>query len=170
MTHAADAGNFSFTEIAYLVHFCATTLWAGSVIVAVCALRRWAVTASHTPRCEVAFLKRLSRLATVALAVVITTGIGIARPHVGPLMASFFSTPYDRVLILKLALATFAVLLAGCNRTIYLSRMAATAGNDTAGYRRARHRFERTIRIEAWVLAAVLMLASVLGHTSPPVG
>jgi putative copper export protein len=53
---------------------------------------------------------------------------------------------------------------------IYLPRMEAAAAKDDAAFRRARQVFERTITIEAFVLAAVLMLASVLGHTPPPAG
>ena len=170
MTHAADAGDLSLAAAIYLAHYCATALWVGSVIVTACLLCRWPITTSDTPMRRVAFYKQLSCLATVALGAVIATGIGIAEPNIAPLTASLFAAPYGRVLILKLAFVTLAVILGGCNRMIYLPRMNAAAAKDDAAFRCARQVFERTITIEAFVLAAVLLLASVLGHTSPPAG
>lgn len=169
-SHAADAGDFTLREAVHVVHLSATALWAGSVIVAAPVLRRWNDAASRSAEESEAFCTRLSHLATMALAVVILTGIYNAMQDTAHLTAPLLSVLYGRVLALKLVFVALAVLLGGYNRMVYLPRLHATAAEGGAAYRNAQRRFDRLLAVEAVAMVAVLAVAGVLGHTSPSGG
>jgi putative copper resistance protein D len=176
-SHAADAGDFTLREGIHVLHLSATALWAGSVIVAAPVLWRWnsnaavsteaTTVASAGPANRVAFCAQLSHLATVALAVVIVTGIYNATQDTAHLTAPLLGVLYGRVLALKLVLVTLAVLLGGYNRMIYLPRLQHTAADGGPAYRDAQRSFDRLLAVEAVAMVAILVVAGVLGHTSP---
>jgi len=169
-SHAADAGDFTLREAVHVVHLAATALWAGSVLVAAQVLCRRNDAASATPVQRVAFCTRLSHLATIALGVVIVTGIYNATQNTAPVSAPLLSVLYGRVLTLKLVFVTLAVLLGGYNRMIYLPRLHTTAVGGGAAYRDAQRGFDRLLAVEAVAMLTVLAVAGVLGHTSPSGG
>ncbi|WP_166656261.1 CopD family protein [Paraburkholderia sp. BL10I2N1] len=166
-SHAADAGDFTLREAVHVIHLCATALWAGSVIVAACALHRWDNSSSASPPRRVAFCTRLSHLATVALGVVIVTGVYNAMQDTAHLAAPLLSVQYGRILTLKLVFVTLAVLLGGYNRMIYLPRLESAVTGGGAAFRHAQRGFDRLLAVEALAMVAVLMVAAVLGHKSP---
>jgi len=181
-SHAADAGDFTLREAVHVLHLAATAVWAGSVIVAAPVLWRWNAGASEVVSREaaevtstrsasrVAFCTQLSHLATIALAVVIVTGIYNATQDTAHLTAPLLDVLYGRVLTLKLVFVTLAVLLGGYNRMIYLPRLQHTAASGDPAYRDAQRSFDRLLAVEAIVMVAVLIVAGVLGHTSPSGG
>jgi putative copper resistance protein D len=169
-SHAADAGDFTLREAVHVIHLCATALWAGSVIVAACALHRWDDSSSAASARRVAFCTQLSHLATVALAVVIVTGLYNATQNMAHLGAPLLSVLYGQILALKLAFVTLAVLLGGSNRMIYLPRLESAMTGDSAVLLHAQRGFDRLLAVEALAMVAVLMVAAVLGHTSPVSG
>jgi putative copper resistance protein D len=169
-THAADAGDFTLREAVHVVHLCATAVWAGSVIVAACVLCRWSNAAADTPTRRAAFSAQLSHLATVALGVVIVTGIYNATLDTAHLTVPLLSVLYGRVLTLKLLFVTLAVLLGGYNRMTYLPKLQATAADGGRAFRDVQRRFDRLLVIEAMAMLAVLAVAAVLGRTSPSGG
>ncbi|WP_144152010.1 CopD family protein [Paraburkholderia sp. BCC1885] len=173
-SHAADAGDFTFREAVHVVHLGATAAWAGSVLVAAPLWWRWNAAERADGSVEaanrVAFCTRLSHLATIALAVVIVTGIYNATQDTAHLTAPLLDVLYGRVLALKLVLVTLAVLLGGYNRMVHLPRLQHTAADGGAPYRNAQHSFDRLLAVEAVAMAAILIAAGVLGHTSPSAG
>jgi putative copper resistance protein D len=177
-SHAADAGDFSLREAVHVVHLGATALWAGSVIVAAPVLWRWNAAASEEapavastqPTSRVAFCTQLSHLATMALAVVIVSGIYNATQDTANLAAPLLDALYGRVLAFKLVFVTLAVLLGGYNRMIYLPRLQHTAASGGPAYRDAQRSFDWLLAVEAVAMVAVLGVAGVLGHTSPSGG
>jgi putative copper resistance protein D len=160
-SHAADAGDFSLPEIVHVVHLCLTALWAGSVIVATLVLRRLRKDSSSVAEQHAAFCARLSHLATMALGVVVVTGIYNAAEDTAHATAPLLALPYGRILALKLVLVSLVVLLGGYNRMGTLPRLQSGAGG------KARQVFDRLVVIEAIAMLAVLAVAAVLGHTSP---
>lgn len=176
--HAADSGDFTLREAVHVLHLGATAVWAGSVIVAAPVLWRWNAAASAVVSgkasagraSRVAFCTQLSHLATLALAVVIVTGIYNVTQDTAHLTAPLLGVLYGRVLTLKLVFVTLAVLLGGYNRMIYLPRLQHTAASDGPAYRDAQCSFDRLLEIEAMAMVVVLAVAGVLGHTSPSGG
>lgn len=169
-SHAADTGDFTLREAVHVLHLGATALWAGSVIVAAPLLCRWNDPVSATPVRRVAFCTQLSHLATIALGVVIVTGIYNATQNTAHLTAPLLSVLYGRVLTLKLIFVTLAVLLGGYNRMIHLRRLHTTAADGGTAYRDAQRGFDRLLAAEAVAMVTVLAVAGVLGHTSPSGG
>ncbi|MGF6721614.1 putative copper resistance protein D [Paraburkholderia sp. GAS41] len=181
-SHAADTGDFTLREAVHVLHLAATALWAGSVMVAAPLLWRWNAALSKVitgealgltaanPADRAAFCTRLSHLATIALAVVIVTGIYNATQDTAHLTTPLLNVLYGHVLTLKLVCVALAVLLGGYNRMIYLPRLQHTAAADGPAYRAAQRSFDRLLILEAFTMVAVLAVAGILGHTSPSGG
>ena len=175
-SHAADAGDFTPREAVHVLHLAATALWAGSVIVAAPVLWRRGAEAATAVEADVAranrvrFCTYLSHLATGALAVVIVTGIYNATQDTAHLTTPLLDVLYGRVLTLKLIVVTVAVLLGAYNRMIYLPRLQHTVAGGGQAYRNAQCSFDRLLAVEAVAMLAILIVAGVLGHTSPSGG
>lgn len=138
------------------VHALATGLWAGGVFAAVLAVWRGAPPEVDGSR----YAQRLSRLATAALAAVVVTGAASAwhglGGSLGPLMPATASS-WGVVLDVKLGLVAVAIGLGAYNRFAVMPSLPA-----------AWPRFARVLRIEAAVLAAVLVAAAWLANGEPP--
>ncbi len=155
----ACAGHAGANGIGWLAavmgaHVLATALWAGAVFAAVLCVARGRPDAADGPR----YAARLSALATGSLAVAALTGVAGAWHALGGDVAPLATSTWGRVLDAKTALVAIAVALGGVNRFAVMP-----------GLPRAWPRFARVLRIEAGVLAAVLVAAAVLANGEPPV-
>ncbi len=175
-SHAADAGDFSLAEAVQAVHLLATATWAGCVMATALGTLRGArglAALLATPERQVAYRSELSHLATLAMAVVIMTGLYNFGQSAAQTNAPLLATAYGRLLALKLALVVSAIALGGWNRFIVLPRLEAALKPGEAAHARAAaaglRRFDRLLAIEACVMALILITAAVLGHT-PPTG
>ena len=153
--HAGAAGlDWPLPTMA--VHALATGLWAGAVFAAVLAVWREVPHGVDGPRCA----RRLSRLATAALAGVVVTGIASAWHGLGgsltPLEPASGSS-WGLLLDAKLVLVAVAVLLGAFNRFVVMPTLPE-------GW----PRFVRVLRVEAVVLLAVLVVAAWLANGEPP--
>lgn len=169
-SHAADSGDFSLRETIHVVHLSATALWAGSVIVAAILLYRLSREAGISPRQRADFCSALSYLATLALVVVLVTGVYNAVQDAAHASAPLFGTAWGRLLATKLACVALAITLGGWNRMMVLPDLHARAERHDPGYAAVQRRFDGLLSVEALTMLAVLALAAVLGHTSPPGG
>jgi copper resistance protein D len=169
-SHAADSGDFSAREAIHVVHLCATALWAGSVIVAAAVLRCRAQTSHATPEQSAAFRNRLSHLATMALVVVLVTGLYNVMQDTAQASAPLFAMDWGRILAAKLASVAAAVAIGGWNRLAVLPDLRAKAWQDGPGFPATQARFDGWLSLEALVMLGVLAIAAVLGHTSPTGG
>ena len=153
--HAA-ADGIGWLVPTMAVHRLATGLWAGGVFAAALVVLREAPDAVDVTR----YARRLSSLATAALAGVVLTGVASAWHALGgslaplaPAQASAWSVALD----VKLALVVVAIGLGGFNRVVV---MRALPG--------AWPRFARVLRVEAAVLLAALAVAAWLAGGEPP--
>ncbi|GAB3627699.1 copper resistance D domain-containing protein [Pandoraea terrae] len=159
--HAADAGFVSAAVLIHTFHVLAAATWTGTLLVAGCALpgwRRWPVGA------RAAYGERLSSIATLALLVVLCSGLFNAWRTIGgtPVASSNpGAAPYLVWLGAKLVLVVFAISLGAWNRWRFLPRLA---GDDHA----AQRAFARIVAMEALVLVMVITFAAKLGTTMPP--
>ncbi|MGU7773889.1 CopD family protein [Burkholderia sp. MR1-5-21] len=169
-SHAADAGDLSVREAIHVVHLCATALWAGSVIVAAVVLRRSAPIMRDMAEQQAAFRSGLSYLATASLIVVLITGFYNVMQDTAHASAPLLGMPWGRLLAAKLACVAAAVALGGWNRLVVLPVLCAHAQHEGPGFTTAQARFDTWLRVEAFVMVAVLAIAAVLGHTSPTGG
>ncbi|WP_157636171.1 CopD family protein [Burkholderia ubonensis] len=166
-SHAAAPGDFSMREAVHVVHLCATALWAGSVIVAAQVLRRGAPGTRAAAGQRAAFCAGLSHLATAALVVVLATGFYNVMLDTAHASAPLLGIAWGRLLAVKLTCVAAAVALGGWNRLRVLPDLCAQAGQDGAATTVAQGRFNAWLTAEAFVMLIILVLAAVLGHTSP---
>jgi putative copper resistance protein D len=167
--HAGGSGDWGPLLVGG-AHLFAIGLWSGCVFVAAMDFRRGSASSDPPSSAFVALrarcYARLSSLATVALAVVVATGLAQAWRALGgwePLVSS----GYGRLLDVKLVLVAMAVALGGINRFVYLRRLVAAASSVREGLRALRG-FEVVLRIEALVLFAALVVAAALANSEPP--
>jgi putative copper resistance protein D len=165
-SHAADSGDFTLREVAHVAHLCATAIWAGSVMVAAVVLQRSALREVSAWHQRAQFCTWLSHLATAALAFVVVTGIYNAVEDTAQAAGPLLSIAYGRVLGIKLVVVTAAVIAAGWNRMVNLSEMRGEQAGERVSTVATR-RFIDLLAVEAVLLLAVLVVASILGHTSP---
>jgi len=151
---AADGLGWLVPTLA--VHRIATGLWAGGVFAAVLVVLRESPDAVDGAR----YARRLSALATAALAAVVVTGAASAWHALGGSLAPLApasATPWSIALEAKLALVLLAVALGAFNRFALLPALPA-----------AWPRFARVLRVEAAVLGAALAAAAWLAGGEPP--
>ena len=152
----AGANAFDWRMPAMALHLLATGLWAGSVFAAVRGVLHGLPHDVDGAR----YASRLSRLATAALVTVAVTGgatawhaLGGSLAPLAPASASAWGVALD----VKLVLVATAVALGGFNRFVVMPSLPD-----------AWRRFAWVLRVEAVVLAGVLVAAAILANGEPP--
>ncbi|MDR5853675.1 CopD family protein [Caballeronia sp. LZ062] len=158
--HAADAGAFSIAEGVQLLHLLATGVWGG-VVIAGAAVVLPALDASTARASLLRVVVRMSRVATLAVAVVIATGLFNAWRGTGGSAAPLTQSGWGHALIVKAALVAAALALGALNRWSALPQLQRTASTTDA------HTVINLMRVEALLMAGVFLAASVLSHSLP---
>jgi|GEM_PF-6045991 len=155
--HAIDHGMVSTAVFNDTLHILAACAWLGVAMVCGVATYQWR-TWSHAE--QLALIRRVSLIATMALLAVGMTGIfNVFRM----LDLGDFSLllPYTRMLVLKLGGVVVAVMLGAYNRWISMPRMQLYPGS-------AGRRFAQVLFVETIVLGLVMVAATSLGTMMPP--
>ena len=156
--HAATENVFSLSHAVQWLHLAAMCVWSGAVLVAgLFVVPKLAGSASET---LAAFLGSLSRAATIALAVVLLSGLYRGYTGLDGDYGALLHTAWGITLSLKLAAVAAAILLGGLNR-LHLARSPGWL----PGHRR---RTARVLRAEAFAMVAILLLSSTLANLPPP--
>ena len=138
------------------VHRLAISLWAGGVFAAALVVLRESPDAVDVAR----YARRLSGMATAALAGVVLTGAASAWHSLGGTLAPLApaqASAWSVALLVKLALVVVAILLGAFNRFAVMPSLPG-----------ACPRFARVLRVESAVLLAALVAAAWLAGTEPP--
>ncbi|MGU7838066.1 copper resistance D family protein [Burkholderia sp. AW33-5] len=167
--HPVDAGLFSVPVWVDWLHLLAISAWVGLVFVtAFGVMPRLAGMPASERATGASFVQSLSDASTYALIVLFATGAyngwrGVDTP------ANLLGSTYGQILLFKLALVLIAAALGGHNRFFEMPKLLAAlkdpAAATPAGLLR---RFGAVLRIEAVVLAGVLMVAAVLVSSALP--
>ncbi|VXB56474.1 Copper resistance D domain protein [Burkholderia sp. 8Y] len=158
--HAADAGAFSLAEAVQLLHLLATGVWGG-VVIAGAAVVLPALDASTARASLLRVVGRMSSVATIAVAVVVATGLFNAWRGTGGSAAALAQSGWGHALIVKAALVAAALALGALNRWSALPRLQRTASTTDA------HTVINLMRVEALLMVGVFFAASVLSHSLP---
>jgi copper transport protein len=153
---AADRGSSAATEIADWIHLSAALLWVGGL--AVLALCVWPL--AHELRRD-AFL-RFSRLATVLIAALLGAGIYLSVVRL-PAVDDLWTTHYGQVLLVKIALVSFALLWGAFHH--FVARPALSMGGASS---RWPARLGRSLVAESSIAMAILLVAAILVNAKPP--
>lgn len=179
--HPADGGQFTFPEWLDWVHLVVASVWAGSVFAMIVGVfpSLWAAR-NLSPRIVAALGARLSRVASIALVLVLASGF-VSGWHYVVHFDNLWRTIYGRILLVKLVLIAVAILLGAANRYLHVPRIQRWAEAGTAPLEpgdlslpatqdrvAALGPLARTIAIEALFLLGVLLVAALLLHTASP--
>jgi copper transport protein len=152
--HAATAEPRWLMAPLLAVHALAAAFWAGSL------WPLWSLLRSEGGSATLATLRRFSRLAVGAVAILVAAGATIAFSQLGT-VGALINTAYGTRLTLKLALAAVLLALAALNKTQLTPMLAA-------GQERARESLRASIGAEMGLAAAVLAVTASLGQSVPP--
>lgn len=168
VSHAAANGDLNVAVVVDWVHLCLISVWVGAVFIAGLVTLNGKVPEGAAGRAEAArYVENLSSSATFALAGIFATGLFSAWHNLGGI-AGLADNDYSGVLLFKLALVALAALLGGLNRFIVMPLLLVDLRELHAGPPDALRRFRLILRIEAVVLAAILVAAAILSATTPP--
>jgi copper transport protein len=151
---AVDAGSSLFSEAADWVHIAAASLWIGGL--ATMAVLLW----SGAPQLRRQAFARFSRFATVLVALVLVAGTYLAIVRL-PHLSDLWLRGYGQVLLVKLALVSFALLWGAFHNFVV---KPAVARGDVGFLTRVG----RSLVGESLVGMAVLLAAAVLVDSKPP--
>jgi putative copper resistance protein D len=160
ISHAAAATVHPFGVSGDMLHLCAAGLWIGGLVPLTVFLAR--VRASFSfGETVVRVVRRFSTLSLCCVSVLVVSGASNSWLLVGSVRA-LFTTPYGRLLLVKLAL--FAILIAIGARNRFLIRekpSKAPAGENVLS------QLHRNVICEVWLSSAVLAIVACLGVTPP---
>src|SRR5262249_31797603 len=131
--HAADWGDMTLTVMMDWLHLLAGGIWGGGLL----ALA-WVILPSMSQCVDrqrvllAACAQRFATLASMALAVVLLTGLANAWVQVGTVQA-LWTSPYGRILLAKLFLVCLVLCLGAVNHYIYVPLLQQWAGRPMAG-------------------------------------
>ena len=137
------------------VHIAAIGAWWGGLIPLALAMRR----AGSTPDFPQTF-RQFSHLATVAMVLILVTGVFLSLAHVGTWPA-LFGTDYGQRLLFKLFLVTVILLLAARLRWHWLKNLERICAEGIAS------RASRLVIAEFLCALGVVLIGSLLSSTPP---
>jgi putative copper resistance protein D len=184
--HAAAQGDFTLGQWLDWLHVIAGAAWGGVVVAAVSGLRLLYLSGEEIdPGLAAEVGERISRLAGVALALVLASGLYTTYVRLGA-VSDLWTTLYGQFLSAKLALVALLVAIGASNRYFVLPALRRIGGTTLTpekglGRLLARYwpernadpralpaRFWRRIAAEVAPFIAVIACVALLSHTPPP--
>jgi copper transport protein len=151
---AADAGSSWKSELADWVHLSCASLWLGGVVQLAVVI--W----PRAPELRRATFLRFARLAPVLIGMLIAAGLYLSVLRL-PQVSDLWSESYGRVLLVKLALVSLALLWGAVHHFVAEPLVERDDG-------RVFGKLSRSLVGEASVGMAVLLAAAVLVDSKPP--
>jgi len=152
--HAADWGDMTLAVLMDWLHLLAGGLWGGGLWALACVVLPPVNRSADQHRVLLAdCARRFARLASLALAVMLLTGLANAWVQVGT-MRALWTTPYGRTLLVKLLLVGLVILLGAAHHYLSVPRLQQWAGRPVTGGWLAR-------AVDRWVRQGA-------GGTMPP--
>lgn len=158
--HAGEAGLFSAVHLSESLHLAAVGIWTGIVLVSAGPVLQHDGEMAVAGAASGGFLARMSDGASVAVLIIIGTGIYNSWHRIGSVDALLPAGGYVVALATKVALVMLALLLGAYNKVVGLPLSA----REIAGLAVVR----TVLRVEAIVLLLALLVASLLTVLAPP--
>lgn len=166
-SHAADHGDFSPAQIGDWLHVITASLWGGGILGSGMLLPTlWRGAA--TQRMLIGQLaRRLSMLSTVALMLVLASGVYNATTRISSLEQLWHSN-YGHVLTVKLLLVAAMAGIGGLNRFILVPATLRWAAGENRAEERPARWFITAIRVDMTCVLLVLGATALLIQSVPP--
>jgi copper transport protein len=163
----SPSGLLVLTDV---VHVLSMSAWVGGLVVLLVALpiAVRALSRSDRTRLRAAVVRRFSRLAMIAVALLLLSGIVQSIVLVNAFDA-FVETAYGRLVLAKIVLFLGLISLGAYNQRRLLPRLEAVAGGAEEP-ERAAVLLRRSVAYEVGLALVVLGVASVLVATEPAIG
>ena len=160
ISHAAAATAHTFGMLGDMLHLCAAGLWMGGLVpLAIFLASEHAFLSLGETGARV--VRRFSTLSLCCVSVLVVSGISNSWVLVGSIHA-LFTTPYGRLLLVKLT--SFAILVAFGARNRFLVKAKLTKGAaDTDSLAQLR----RNVLLEVFLGVGVVVIVACLGVTPP---
>ena len=160
ISHAAAATVHPFGVSGDMLHLCAASFWIGGLVPLTIFLAR--VRGSFSlGETVVRVVRRFSTLSLWCVTVLVVSGISNSWLLVGSIHA-LFTTPYGRLLLVKLTLFAILIAIGARNRFLIKAKpLKAPAGRNVLSQLR------RNVICEAWLGSAVVAIVACLGVTPP---
>jgi copper resistance protein D len=156
--HAASDGDFTLRELVQFLHLSSIAIWGGGVVVAglVVAPRLAVVTATEA---LLQFGRRLSRTVTIALVIVLLSGVYNAWRGLGGSLSPLPHTAWGRMLVVKVCVVFLALFHGGRVRLLLQDNRSPKPGRIVL--------IQRWLRVEAFLMLFVLILSAWLANLAP---
>lgn len=167
-SHAADAGDFTVSELNDCVHLAAAASWGGGIFATLLLIvpSFW-----RDPYRNRKFLndmlRRLSTLSAIALVFVVISGATNMAIRVGGL-DNLLNSSYGHVLIGKLLLVAVMVTIGGINRLVLIPGVARWVKRPKRVNPYAFRWLLVSLRVDAILVLLILTAASMLVQGMPP--
>lgn len=175
-SHSADRGDFTPHEITDWLHILAASMWGGGIVASVLTLFRHNGEGNVIPADFNALAYCLSRMATIALPMVLVTGGYNAWKQFTDI-AQLWQTDYGRHFLVKITLVTVMLGMGAVNRFFYLNKLprpspgrhpAIALNAPFSEYSSSAQSFRRLLYVEAAVALGVFIAVAIMVNTAPP--
>jgi len=156
--HAASDGDFTVRELVQFLHLSSIAVWAGGVAIAGLAAVPHLAERSDS-EAAIQFARRLSRWVTIALVVVVLSGIYNAWRGMGGSFMALPRTPWGRVLVIKVVIVLLALSCGSWVRLLVWEKHSSETGRIGV--------IRRWLRVEALLMIGVLILSAWLAGLPP---
>jgi putative copper resistance protein D len=157
--HSAAEGDFTLPEFVQFLHLISIAIWSGGVIATGFIVLPGMLRAGRI-EAMVEFTRRLSRTVTVALLLVVLTGVYNSYRGLGGSVAPLVGTQWGYLLDVKLVLVCVAVSMGACSRSMLRA-------NHSLSLKQAS-RLTLMLRAEATVMLVILAVSAWLANSPPP--
>ena len=163
--HAGENGFWTVANIVNWFHLAGISAWGGAVVcyalVVMPVLRRHAGVQQTAVAAQ-----RLSTLATVALVVVLLSGLFNCWQQMNE-FRQLWTTDYGRVLSIKLVLVGVMMFIGAMNRFVWVPEVIAWRQSGQ-GWGAPSQRLFQVLRVDSVIFIAVMIAAVILGTQTPP--
>jgi putative copper resistance protein D len=156
--HPAADGDFTLPELAQFVHLASIAVWSGGVIAAGFVILP-ELRGSQRFEAMAQFARRLSQTVTIALLLIVVSGVYNSYRGLGGSLAPLVGTQWGILLDIKIVLVCLAISMGAINR-----QMLRT--NRDLSEPQAR-RLARVLRLEAIVMLLILSVSAFLANSPP---
>lgn len=164
---AMDDGVKGYLHLTFdIAHVLAAGAWVGALAAFVLLASTRQAASSETVEILSHTSNGFARLGTLIVATLFATGMFNYFLIVGPTINGLFTTPYGRLLLIKLALFALMLGLAAANRYRLSPRLAAAV--RAADHVHAVIALRRSLVMETSLAILILALVAWLGVLSPP--
>jgi len=157
-SHAADQGNFSLHLVMDMIHAMSAGLWLGGLFCL--AFLLWLEPMAMSADYLAETIPRFSTMAGICLGTLMIGGLYNTWVSL-PSLSSFLTTPYGRLLSLKLIIFGVLTCCGAMNRYRIVPQVRRLEAGSSA-------LFGKWIRREVWLGLLVLGITAVLSETMPP--